>query len=90
MPEAIAVYLPRPSTAMLKIAPHITEVQRPTSNMAKMPTGTSCVMKVIADQSTPGKGTSTSVGAKDSEAAATVAAEIIKDAINGTFQGKTH
>ena len=27
---------------------------------------------------------------KDSEAAATVAAEIIKDAINGTFQGKTH
>lgn len=27
---------------------------------------------------------------KDSEAAATIAAEIIKDAINGTFQGKTH
>ena len=28
-PEAIEVYLPSPSTARLKIAPHITEVQSP-------------------------------------------------------------
>ena len=35
IPEAIAVYLPRPSTAMLKIPPHITEVQRPTSKKCK-------------------------------------------------------
>ena len=34
------VYLPKPSTAILKIAPHITEVQRPTNKKAKMLTGT--------------------------------------------------
>ena len=29
MPEAAAVYLPRPSTARLKMAPHMIEVQKP-------------------------------------------------------------
>ncbi|EJX02534.1 hypothetical protein EVA_09363 [gut metagenome] len=63
IPLAIAVYLPRPSTAMLKIAPHITEVQRPTRRKAKIPTGTSCHTIVRLPQSTPGKLTFTSTGA---------------------------
>ena len=38
----MAVYLPNPSTAILKIPPHITLVQRPTRRNARIPTGTSC------------------------------------------------
>src|SRR5665648_82147 len=36
IPEAAATYLPKPSTARLKIPPHITEVHNPhnTRNMA--------------------------------------------------------
>ena len=31
IPEAFSVYFPRPSTAKLKIPPHITEVHNPTN-----------------------------------------------------------
>ena len=41
MPEAAAVYLPRPSTARLKMPPHITEVHRPQSTKNMMLIGTS-------------------------------------------------
>ena len=40
-PEAMAVYLPSPSVARLKMPPHITLAHRPTSRKQKMPTGTS-------------------------------------------------
>ena len=53
----MAVYLPRPSTAILKIAPHITEVQRPTSRNEKMPKGISSQIISSVPQFTPGKAT---------------------------------
>ena len=40
IPEAASVYLPRPSTAKLKIPPHIIEVQRPQSAINMMLIGT--------------------------------------------------
>ena len=53
-PEAMEVYLPKPSTAILNIPPHITEVHNPTRINATMATGISAVMKVNEAQSTPG------------------------------------
>ena len=49
--------------AMLKIAPHITDVHRPTNRNEKIPRGTGCQMSSSLPQSTPGKLTSTSEGA---------------------------
>ena len=43
MPEAAEVYLPSPSTARLKMPPHITEVHRPQRTSSMMLTGT-CAM----------------------------------------------
>ena len=43
-PEAAAVYLPKPSTARLKMPPHITDVQRPQSTINRHFTGTPDVM----------------------------------------------
>ena len=48
IPEAWAVYLPRPSTARLKIPPHITEVQRPQSTRNIALAGTSAIEKPSA------------------------------------------
>ena len=53
----MAVYLPNPSTAMLKIPPHITLVQRPTRRNARIPTGTSCQITLNEAQSIPGTST---------------------------------
>ena len=53
----MAVYLPNPSTAMLKIPPHITLVQRPTRRNARIPTGTSCQITLNEAQSMPGTST---------------------------------
>ena len=39
MPEPIGTYLPRPSAAMLKMPPHITDVMRPQSAMKHMASG---------------------------------------------------
>ena len=61
-PDAIDVYLPNPSTAILKIPPHITDVHNPTRINAKIPTGTGAVIKVRVAQSTPGILTITSEG----------------------------
>ena len=41
IPEAGAVYFPRPSAARLKIAPHITDVQSPHRTMKMRATGSS-------------------------------------------------
>ena len=48
---------------MLKIPPHITEVQRPTNKNAKIPTGTCAQIKLKLAQSIPGTLTVMSVGA---------------------------
>ena len=40
IPEADSVYLPRPSTARLKMTPHITEVQRPQRTRKRQLSGT--------------------------------------------------
>ena len=40
IPEAFSVYLPSPSTARLKMPPHMTEVQRPISTSSAALTGT--------------------------------------------------
>ena len=54
IPLAIAVYFPSPSTARLKMPPHITLVHRPTNTKAKMLTGTSVQIRLRLAQSTPG------------------------------------
>ena len=43
IPEALSVYLPRPSTAKLKMPPHMTDVQRPHNTNNAALTGT-CAM----------------------------------------------
>ena len=48
MPDAAAVCLPKPSTARLKIAPHITDVQSPQSIKSSIFTGTSAMPKDIS------------------------------------------
>ena len=63
IPLAIAVKRPRPSTARLKIAPHITEVQRPTRRKANVPSGICCQTTFNSPQSTPGKLTVLALGA---------------------------
>lgn len=40
-PDALAVYLPRPSVARLKMPPHMTEVHRPQSRRKRHFMGTS-------------------------------------------------
>ena len=45
IPEAIAVYLPSPSTARLKIPPHMIDVQSPQSAKNMIPTGTVSIPK---------------------------------------------
>ena len=47
IPEAAAVYLPKPSVAKLKIPPHITEVQSPQRVKSITVTGTSARLKDI-------------------------------------------
>ena len=44
IPEACSVYLPRPSTARLKILPHINDVQRPHNTRNSASSGTSRMM----------------------------------------------
>ena len=62
IPEPIEVYLPRPSTARLKIVPHITEVQRPQRVKKITPTGTSTIPNPVPVNT--GIAPITSVGAK--------------------------
>ena len=52
IPEAAAVYLPKPSTAKLKIPPHMMEVHKPQRAMNMIPTGTSTIPKEISDKNT--------------------------------------
>ena len=52
MPDAAAVYLPSPSTARLKIAPHMTEVQRPQRMSRRILTGTASMPKDMSDLNT--------------------------------------
>src|SRR5574344_1210522 len=52
IPDAVAVYLPSPSTARLKIPPHITEVQRPHNTRNITPMGTSAKPNEISDWNT--------------------------------------
>ena len=51
MPEAFAVYLPRPSVARLKIPPHITDVQRPQRKMNTQDNGTFASVIVMKPRS---------------------------------------
>ena len=44
-PEALLVALPRPSTARLKMAPHMTEVQRPQRTSSRADSGTFTIWK---------------------------------------------
>ena len=43
IPEACAVYLPKPSTARLKIPPHIMDVHKPQSTKNRALTGTEAI-----------------------------------------------
>ena len=45
MPEAAAVYLPRPSVARLKMQLHITDVHKPHNTSNNALRGTSCISK---------------------------------------------
>ena len=51
IPLAAGVYLPKPSAARLKIAPHITLVMRPQRNMRIMLTGNSIPLNVTTHAS---------------------------------------
>ena len=48
IPDAAAVYLPKPSTARLNIPPHMTDVQRPQRTINRHFTGTSNIAKPSA------------------------------------------
>ena len=51
IPDAFAVYFPRPSVARLKIPPHITDVQRPQRKMNTQDNGTLASVMVINPKS---------------------------------------
>ena len=50
-PDAVAVYLPKPSVARLKITPHITDVHKPQRMMNNTLAGTSASMKQLWERS---------------------------------------
>ena len=47
IPDAEAVYLPRPSVARLKIQAHITLVQSPTRTSSRAQIGTTTILKEL-------------------------------------------